>query len=158
VGVRDAMGRPLSSRVVLEHGNGRERGRATSTRDATFRVTAPQDGDLLFNARAVGLARLWTRPAATRLPVASYREAVERGYVTLRRRVLMADAASPGDLMRALEARLPGAANAHVRDAARLFEVADYSETPVDRAFYHTFARARLAVEDALLAEEERGA
>lgn len=146
VRVLDRDGRPVEAGVALSWPGGRAKGRAGAT-GLLVDFVAPEQGPLRLDARAAGLARLRCAPLAVTLPVHSYRQAVEAGFVALRTKVALDPAASPGDLVRALEPRVGPVAQGKLRDFAALFEVADYSERTVDRSFYHAFATARLAVE-----------
>lgn len=139
-------GTPVRARLVALTPSGRETGRS----DWTFRVRAEHEGDIVVRVRGAGLARAWTEPVEAVVPAWPWRRAVERGFVELRERAKLDAAASPGDLVRALARRLPPERHARLREAAALFEVADYSEAPVDRAFYHAFALARRDLERAL--------
>ena len=144
VTTRDKTGRIVPARVGLVADGARIVG------DGAFSVPARAEGALLLRAHATGLARLWTRPVEASLPVASYRRAVEDGFVALRQRARLPSAATPGDLVARIERRLDPPTRARLREAAALFDAADYSERPVDRAFYHAFARAAASVKDEL--------
>lgn len=146
VSARDRDGRSIDARVRLSWPSGLARGR-TGAEGLLAETSAPETGPMRLEARASGLARLWTPPLVVLVPVHSYRQAVEEGFVALRERAALDPAASPGDLVRALEPRVGADARHRLRDVATLFEVADYSESAVDRSFYHAFATARLAVE-----------
>ena len=150
VTMRDGEGRVVRARVGLLADGQRH------ASDGEFAVPARAPGAMRLRAHATGLARLWTRPVEARVPVASYRKAVEDGFVALRARADLPAAATPGDLVARLDRRLDPQARARLREAAALFDVADYSERPVDRAFYHAFARAAASVRDEL--EEVRDA
>lgn len=152
--VRHRDGRLVAGWLALDAPGGRERARAPPE-GWTVALLAPRDGPLRLRARAQGLARLWTAPLDLEVPIHGYRRAVEDGFVALRARARLGDAASPSDLVRALGPRLPSAQQQRLREAASLFEVADYSERPVDRAFYHSFATARRDLEKTLEARPD---
>lgn len=147
--VRRRDGANVAARLVLDAADGRQRGRADGT-GWTLRLRAPEGGPLVARARTVGLARFWSRPLDIVVPVLPYRRAVEEGFVRLRERARLGPHASPADLVRALGPRLPSAHQQKLREATSLFEVADYSDRPVDRAFYHAFATARRDLERVL--------
>ncbi|HET6404842.1 MAG TPA: transglutaminase domain-containing protein [Candidatus Thermoplasmatota archaeon] len=151
--VRHRDGRLVAGFLVADTPEGRKRGRATPQGWA-IAVRAPRDAPLVVRVRAVGLARLWTTPLALHVPVRSYRQAVEEGFVALRRRARLADSATAADLVRALGPRLPSAHQPKLRHAAALFDAADYSERPVDRAYYLEFALARRDLEKAMEARD----
>lgn len=142
---RDRRGRDVRARIVILWRGGRTRARAGG--DAVDVPVPDQEGVLEITARARGFARLWTPPIKVRVPVHPYRRAVEEGYVALREAARLDPSASPRDLLDALDGRLGAEAARRLREAASLFEVADYSQEGVDRAFYHAFATARLVVE-----------
>ncbi|GEM_PF-3461874 len=140
----DAQGRPRKARFVLVAPGVRLRSKGE------FELRAGEPGVLPLEVKARGRARWLAAPALARLPVATYRAAVEQGFVALRGAAKLDASATPGDLVDALSPKLEPAPRASLAEAARLFETADYSEAPVDRAFYHAFAQARHAVERAL--------
>ena len=144
VHAHDRQGRPVALRVLLQSPTARWKGRAG---DPAARMDAPERGSVALRVRARGLARWWAAPLVVAVPVLSYREAVEAGYVALRREARLHPSASTGDLLRALERRLDPVTMQRLREATDLFDAADYSETPVDRRYYHAFSEARLAVE-----------
>jgi hypothetical protein len=151
---RDRAMRPRRLRVALAPGEGRVRSRsavATEEAGALFEVTAPAEpGTLALRLRARGIERLWTRPVELAVRVESYREAVEAGFVALRRRANLPPATTPAELVARLAPRLDAARRGSLATAAELFDVADYSEARVDRAFYHRFAVAAAAVAGAI--------
>lgn len=149
VGLRGRDGRRLSGGVALAWPGGRAKGRAQREADAVFEVPSGDARDLPLLARGRGLARFWTRPAVAVVPVATYGEAVERGYLSLRRQAELPPSATPADLVRTLGPRVGPRAQS-LADVRRLFEVAEYSDTLIDAAFYRAFARAAVTVEDGL--------
>lgn len=142
--VLDQDGRARKARFLLVAEGARRKSRGR------FEVPTPAEGMLELEVRPRGFARWMAPPAHARVPVSSYRRAVEEGFVALRGVAQMPEAATPGDLVAHLAPRFSRAQLDELERAARLFELADYSETDVDRAFYHEFARARAAVERAL--------
>ncbi|HVM45616.1 MAG TPA: Ig-like domain-containing protein, partial [Candidatus Thermoplasmatota archaeon] len=147
--VRHRDGRLVAGFLAADTPDGRQRGRATPV-GWPVTARAPDAGPLMLRVRGTGLARLWTRPLELRVPVHSYRRAVEDGFVALRRRARLAPSATAADLVRALGPRLESGQQLKLRKAAALFEAADYSERAVDRAYYQDFALARRDVERAL--------
>lgn len=153
VGIRDRDNNHLPGAVILVAPHARRKGRARMEHDATFDLDTPDAGTLHLHARARGLARLWTRPADVALPVISWREAVERGFVALRERAALPASATPAEVVRALEPRVPPSVAPTLVELRERFEEADFSQAPVDARYYLTFARARRAVEEHLREE-----
>lgn len=139
--VHDRAGTRVGARVGLTAGSAR-----LASSEGSFEVDVGAGPALRLRAHATGVARLWTRPLERSVPVVTYREAVEQGFVALRSRAKLRPASTPGDVVARLERKLPEPARSDLRWAAELFVVADYSERPVDRAFYHAFARAAASV------------
>ncbi|MFA5862295.1 MAG: hypothetical protein WDA16_11435 [Candidatus Thermoplasmatota archaeon] len=150
--IRDRQGKAMTARVgVVTDQDARANGRAQAEAGVTLDVPAPTSGTkVTLRAHALGVDRLWTRPIELQVPVASYRAAVESGFVALRKRAGLASSATPGELVASLAPRLDARSQDALRQVAALFELADYSETSVDRAFYHSFARAASDVTDPL--------
>lgn len=142
--VRDRDGNATHARVSIQTSEGyRDAGRASGEAGVTLPLRVPASGDhVMLRAHAQGIDRLWTRPIELRVPIATYRAAVESGFVALRTRAGLGASATPGELVTRLAPRLGASQRAALRQAASLFELADYSETRVDRAFYHAFASA----------------
>ena len=152
--IRHRDGRLVSGYLVADTPDGRQRGRATPV-GWPVAVPAPREGPLVLRVRAAGLARLWTAPLELHVPVHSYRRAVEDGFLALRRRARLAPSATAADLVRALGPRLTSAQQQKLRQAAALFDAADYSERPIDRAYYLEFAIARRDLERAMEAKRD---
>lgn len=140
---RDKKGAAVAMRVGITAGASRLRARTRGEKGALFDIGLPQAGTVLLRAHATGVARLWTPPLERRVPVSSYRAAIENGFVELRERARLGRDATAGDVVAQMRPRVGTAAHADLERAARLFEVADFAQNAcVDRAFYHAFARA----------------
>lgn len=138
---RDLQGNALDAKLGIVAGKERFTARSRGEEGVIFELTAPASGDLALLAHAKGIGRLYTRPVSRVVPIASFRQAVEREFVKLRAEAGLGPEATSGDLA----ARVPLAAR-----AGYLFDLADYSDAPVDRAYYHAFARAVAAARDRL--------
>ncbi|MEA3202329.1 MAG: hypothetical protein QOE90_3757 [Thermoplasmata archaeon] len=138
----DAQGRERRARFLVQTAGQRVRTRDEATLDAP-----QEEGALALDVRPGGRGRWLAAPAHARVPVATYRRAVEDGFVALRARAGLDPSATPDELVEALAPRAP---RESLVAAARLFELADFSEVGVDRAFYDAFAAARRDVEEAI--------
>lgn len=148
--LRERDGRPARGRLVMLAPGAR---RAARVPEEGWIVEFPAEEGSILRARAAGLARWRAAPLEAPIAVRPYRQAVEEGFVALRRAAKLEPSASAGDLVRALQDRLAPERRDQLWRAAALFDEADYSERPVDRAFYHAFAAARRDLEAELEAQ-----
>jgi len=147
--VEDSNGYHRPARLRLRTADGhRVRARTSNEVPWAWAGTAPTDGSPLhLQVRAAWPSSLRIRPLDLEVPVHDYRWAVEAGFVALRDKVGQPDSTTAGELLQRLGEHVGPAAWPRLREAARMFDAADYSDAPVDRAFYHAFMRAVHQVE-----------